>query len=235
MTPKAGFTKALAAITSTVILLHPTPAKSWFGNGSEPTTECISVSAFASIPLDDNVKNLTLKVPLKASNEGDWSVLILNSPTPEFKAHTLYRTNDDWVWRGESLAPLVKITKDKNGGMILDFASSSLAESGQRRMLVVLVPGGLRGDFKVVPTVDAAHPTARTPIFYNTQSTMRGLVSHFDSLAEPVGHNIPIAPELSDQINQHSASGDILIPQAYRRKLKLANVQAITVNPCNPN
>lgn len=235
MTPKAGFTKTLTLTASLMaILLSPSPAHSWFGNDSEPTTECISVSAFASIPLED-LEDITLKVPLKASNEGDWSVLLLNSPTPEFKAQILYRPENDWVWRGESLAPLVEITKDKNGAMIVDFASSNLAHSGQRRMLVVLVPGGLRGDFKVVPTVDKAYPTARTPIFYHTQSTIRGLVSHFDSLAQPVGHNIPIAPELSDQINKHSASGDLLIPEIYSRKIELTNVEAITVNPCNPN
>lgn len=232
MTPKAGFTKTLTLTASLMaILLSSSPAHSWFGN-DEPTKSCMALSAFGSIPLN-NTEDITLHLPLKSSAEGDWSVLLLDSAKSEFTAYTLYRS-DDGVWRGESLQPKVEIITHKNGKAILDF-SSNLTEKEIRRMLVILVPRSLRGSMNVVPIVDKEFPTARTPIFYHTQSTMRGLVSHFDSLAQPVGHNIPIAPELSDQINKHSASGDLLIPEAYSRKIELTNVQAITVKSCNPN
>ena len=214
------------AFCSLIFATTPTVA-----NGETTPKQCIEASEFNLIPLKEG-SILHLQIPIRSSDYSGLSTLILDSKGDAIRAYILHRSSDG-VWRGDPLNPRVEITEE-GGKQTLDF-SGVLGKRyhGARRLLIVLIPRTLRGEFVITPVLDATTPQGRIPIFYQTQSTSQGLISHFDSLKNPIGHNLPINAELSDMINRYSASGDILIPNAYQRKLQFGDLEIQDIRTCS--
>lgn len=194
------------------------------------TTQCVETSEFSSIPIKEGLE-VQIRTPIRSSDFSGVSTLFLDSKGNSIRAYLLYRV--DGVWKADPLNPRVQISEE-GGQQVLDF-SGVLGKPyhGARRMLIVLIPRDLRGNFTITPVLDATTPQGRIPIFYQTQSTSQGLISHFDSLKTPIGHNLPINLKLSDMINLYSASGDILIPNAYERKVQFADLEIQDIRTCS--